>query len=64
MRAGYVVMAPDAYSYGDRDESIPGGPMEAYRLAKPGSYRLAEDSMVKFNLWFGRWLGSSAKKSR
>ncbi len=53
-RAGYVVMAPDAYSYGDRDESTPGGPMEAYRLAIPGSYRLAEDSMVKFNLWFGR----------
>lgn len=54
IRAGYVVMAPDAYSYGDRDESIPGGPAEAYRLAIPGSYRLAEDSMVKFNLWFGR----------
>jgi dienelactone hydrolase/lysophospholipase L1-like esterase len=54
VQAGYVVMAPDAYSYGDRDESIPGGPMEAYRLAIPGTYRLAEDSMVKFNLWLGR----------
>lgn len=53
-RAGYVVMAPDAYSYGDRADSIPAGPIEAYRLTVRNSFRLAEDSMVKYNLWLGR----------
>lgn len=56
VHAGYVVLAPDAYWYGDRGDQTPGGPAETYRLASRETYRLAEDSLVKFNLWFGRTL--------
>jgi lysophospholipase L1-like esterase/dienelactone hydrolase len=56
MHAGYVVVAPDSYSYGNRADQTVGGPMEAYRRETRDTYRLAEDSMVKFNLWFGRTL--------
>jgi dienelactone hydrolase/lysophospholipase L1-like esterase len=54
--AGYVVVAPDSYSYGNRADETVGGPLEAYRRELPATYRWAEDSMVKFNLWFGRTL--------
>jgi len=56
MQAGYVVVAPDSYCYGNRADETVGGPMEAYRREVRDSYRLAEDSMLKFNLWFGRTL--------
>jgi lysophospholipase L1-like esterase/dienelactone hydrolase len=56
MRAGYVVVAPDSYAYGNRADQTVGGPMEAYRRETPATYRLAEASMLKFNLWFGRTL--------
>ena len=46
-------MAPDAYSYGDRDESSPAD-RRGSSAGDSRPHRLAEDSMVKFNLWFGR----------
>lgn len=56
VEAGYVVLAPDACWYGDRGDTTPGGPAETYRVTSRESYRLAEDSLLKFNLWFGRTL--------
>jgi lysophospholipase L1-like esterase/dienelactone hydrolase len=56
VRAGYVVMAPDACWYGDRADTTPGGPMEGYRINVPGRNLLSEYSLTKYNLWFGRTL--------
>jgi dienelactone hydrolase/lysophospholipase L1-like esterase len=56
VRAGYVVMASDAYWYGDRADLTPGGPAEAYRIGVPQTNLLSEYSLAKFNLWFGRTL--------
>jgi len=56
MDAGYVVVAPDSYCYGNRADETVGGPLEAYRRDVRDTYRLAEASMFKFNLWFGRTL--------
>jgi dienelactone hydrolase len=48
VRAGYVVLAPDAYWHGDRTGTGPAG------LAETG--RAEEDSLFKLNLWLGRTL--------
>jgi lysophospholipase L1-like esterase/dienelactone hydrolase len=48
VRAGYIVMAPDACWYGDRAELTPAGTAEADRAA--------HESLFKFNLWMGRTL--------
>ena len=54
VRAGYVVLAPDALFYGERAEDIPGGPSEAYRRDEVESFKIAEDRRLKFDLWLGR----------
>lgn len=46
VRAGYVVVAPDACWYGERAADVPGGAAEAGRLA--------HESLHKLDLWFGR----------
>ena len=56
VRAGYIVMAPDAYWYGDRADLTPAGPAEAYRIGVRETNLLSEYSLAKFNLWFGRTL--------
>jgi dienelactone hydrolase/lysophospholipase L1-like esterase len=56
VRAGYVVMAPDACWYGDRAESTPAGPAEVYRRDEAGSNRGPQESLFKFHLWLGRTL--------
>jgi len=48
VKAGYVVLAPDAYWHGDREQTGPGGAAEPYRAA--------QDSLFKYHLWFGRTL--------
>jgi dienelactone hydrolase len=48
VRAGYVVLAPDACWYGERAADVPGGPAE--------SGRAAQESLLKLDLWFGRTL--------
>jgi dipeptidyl aminopeptidase/acylaminoacyl peptidase len=48
VRRGYIVLAIDAYSFGDRSGHGPGGPGE-----KGGT---EEQSATKFNLWLGRTL--------
>ena len=48
VHAGYVVMAPDAYWYGERAGMGPGGTTERDRVQ--------EDSLHKLNLWMGRTL--------
>jgi lysophospholipase L1-like esterase/dienelactone hydrolase len=48
VRAGYVVLAPDACWYGDRAADVPGGPAEAGRSA--------QESLHKLDLAFGRTL--------
>jgi lysophospholipase L1-like esterase/dienelactone hydrolase len=48
VHAGYVVMAPDAYWYGERSGLGPGGSTERDRVQ--------EDTLHKFNLWMGRTL--------
>jgi dienelactone hydrolase len=54
--AGYVVLAPDACLYGERGENVPAGATEGYRRDDWESFRVAEDRMLKLNLWFGRTL--------
>jgi dienelactone hydrolase/lysophospholipase L1-like esterase len=56
VRAGYVVMAPDACWYGDRSETTPAGPAEVYRRDETGSNLGPQESLFKFNLWMGRTL--------
>lgn len=48
VKAGYVVLAPDAYWHGDRVGTGPSGPAETSRAE--------EDSLFKFNSWMGRTL--------
>jgi hypothetical protein len=48
VRAGYIVMAPDAYWHGDRAGSGPAGPAETGRAE--------QESLHKLHLWFGRTL--------
>jgi dienelactone hydrolase len=56
VRAGYVVLAPDASWYGGRADLTPAGPAEAYRRDGPGSVRAAQESLFKYHLWMGRTL--------
>jgi dienelactone hydrolase len=58
VRAGYVVLAPDAYWYGDRAGTGPAGTLETYRGEPPinENFRKAEGSLFKLNLWLGRTL--------
>jgi dienelactone hydrolase/lysophospholipase L1-like esterase len=62
-KAGYVVLAPDAYWYGDRAGTGPSGTAETYRgepWLTPGelrdSFLKAQDAHFKLNLWLGRTL--------
>jgi dienelactone hydrolase len=48
VKAGYVVLSPDAYWHGDRETTGPGGAAEPYRTA--------QDSLFKYHQWFGRTL--------
>jgi lysophospholipase L1-like esterase/dienelactone hydrolase len=48
VRAGYVVLAPDAYWHGDRAGTGPAGPAETGRAE--------QESLFKLNLWLGRTL--------
>jgi lysophospholipase L1-like esterase len=48
MKAGYVVLSPDAYWHGDRELAGPAGAAEPYRNQ--------QDSLFKYHLWFGRTL--------
>lgn len=48
VKAGYVVMSPDAYWHGDRELDGPAGTAEPYRNQ--------QDSLFKLNLWLGRTL--------
>jgi dienelactone hydrolase/lysophospholipase L1-like esterase len=48
VRAGYVVMAPDAYWHGDRAGTGPAGAAETRREE--------QESLFKFHLWHGRTL--------
>jgi len=50
LRAGYVVMAPDAYWHGDRLGTGPAGAREQ------GSRAGEQDSLFKYHLWMGRTL--------
>lgn len=48
VRAGYVVLSPDAYWHGDRVGTGPAGPAETLRNE--------QESLFKLNLWLGRTL--------
>ncbi len=48
VKAGYVVLAPDAYWHGDRTEAGPAGALEPFSKQ--------QDSLHKLNLWMGRTL--------
>jgi lysophospholipase L1-like esterase len=48
VRAGYAVLAPDAYWHGDRVGTGPAGAAETGRAE--------QESLFKLNLWFGRTL--------
>jgi dienelactone hydrolase/lysophospholipase L1-like esterase len=48
VRAGYVVLSPDAYWHGDRAGTGPAGPLETSRSE--------QESLFKLNLWLGRTL--------
>jgi len=56
VRAGFVVLAPDAYYYGDRAENVPGGAVETYRRGSPDAANFVQDRLLKLNLWLGRTL--------
>lgn len=56
VRAGYVVLAPDACWYGDRAENLPGGVLETYQRGDGESARIVQDRYLKLNLWLGRTL--------
>jgi lysophospholipase L1-like esterase/dienelactone hydrolase len=56
VHAGYVVLAPDACWYGDRAEKVPAGATIAYRRGVSGSGQVAQDQLLKYNLWLGRTL--------
>lgn len=48
IKAGYAVLAPDAYWHGDRVGTGPAGPAETGRVE--------QESLHKLHLWFGRTL--------
>lgn len=48
VKAGYVVLAPDAYWHGDRTDAGPAGATEPYTKQ--------QESLHKLNLWLGRTL--------
>lgn len=48
VKAGYAVLAPDAYWHGDRVGTGPSGDLETGRVE--------QESLHKWNLWFGRTL--------
>lgn len=48
VRAGYVVLSPDAYWHGDRAGTGPAGDLETSRAE--------QESLFKWHLWFGRTL--------
>jgi dienelactone hydrolase/lysophospholipase L1-like esterase len=54
VRNGYVVVAPDAWYYGDRAENVPGGPGDVYRRGVPPHADITQNSLLKLNLWLGR----------
>ncbi|MBI3882341.1 MAG: dienelactone hydrolase family protein [Verrucomicrobia bacterium] len=54
--AGYVVLAPDACLYGERATNGPVGPLEIYQRDQSETFRVAEDRLLKWNLWLGRTL--------
>jgi lysophospholipase L1-like esterase/dienelactone hydrolase len=56
VRAGYVVLAPDACWYGDRAANLPGGAAETYQRGDGESGRTVQDRYLKLNLWLGRTL--------
>jgi lysophospholipase L1-like esterase/dienelactone hydrolase len=58
VRAGYVVLAPDACWYGDRTGTGPAGTAEAYRTEAPvrDGARQMQESLMKLDLWLGRTL--------
>lgn len=56
VRAGYVVLAPDACWYGDRAANLPGGAAETYQRGDGESSRNVQDRYLKLNLWLGRTL--------
>ena len=55
VRAGYVVLAPDAHWHGDRAFTGPSGAAEAHRSLQEAR-REEQESLFKFHLWFGRTL--------
>ena len=56
VRAGYVVLAPDACLYGERAANGPSGALESYRRDVADSFVAAQDRLFKWNLWLGRTL--------
>lgn len=56
VRAGYVVLAPDACLYGDRAANGPSGSKEMYRRGVADSFPAAQDRLFKWNMWLGRTL--------
>jgi dienelactone hydrolase/lysophospholipase L1-like esterase len=48
VKAGYVVLSPDAYWHGDRTDAGPAGTLEPYSKQ--------QESLLKLNLWLGRTL--------
>jgi dienelactone hydrolase len=56
VRNGYVVVAPDAWYYGDRAENVPSGPRDVYRRGVPPHANITQDALLKLNLWLGRTL--------
>lgn len=56
VRAGYIVLAPDAPYYGDRGDNNPAGTFETYRRGDPSRNELAQKSLHKLHLWLGRTL--------
>lgn len=56
VRQGYVVLAPDAWYYGDRAENVPSGPRDMYRRGVPPNATITQDALLKLNLWLGRTL--------
>ncbi len=56
VRAGYIVLAPDAPYYGDRGDNTPAGTFETYLRGDPSRNELAQKSLHKLHLWLGRTL--------
>lgn len=54
VRNGYVVVAPDAWYYGDRAGNVPSGPRDVYRRGVIPHADITQNSLLKLNLWLGR----------